>query len=81
MSSALSLTPPRLSPPGEIIIMFEPISLISAWMLLFEPCPMASIVITDPTPMMIPSIVRNPLNLLLLSAFSAILNRFPKFMA
>ena len=29
-------------------------------MLRFDPCPMASIVMTDATPMMMPSIVRNP---------------------
>ena len=81
MSSALRRTPPLMSSPGWIIIMLDPISLISAWMLFFEPWPMASIVMTEPTPMMMPSIVRNPLNLLLPSAFRAILNRLAKFMA
>ena len=37
---------------------------------------MASIAITDATPMMIPSIVKKPLNLLFESAFSAIFIRF-----
>ena len=61
--------------------MLEPISLISAWMLRFDPWPMASIVMTDATPMMMPSMVRNPRSLLLHSALKAILKRFAKFMA
>ena len=79
MSSALSCTPPRRSPPGWTMIIFDPISLISAWMLRFDPWPMASIVMTDATPMMMPSIVRNPRSLLLLSALTAIRNRLVKF--
>ena len=55
--------------------MFDPISPISAWMLLLEPWPMASMVMTDATPMMMPSIVRNPRSLLLPSARTAILKR------
>ena len=54
-----------------IMIMFEPISLISAWMLFFEPWPMASMVMTEATPMMMPNMVRNPRSLLLLSALTA----------
>ena len=61
------------------MIMLEPISLICAWMLRFEPCPMASIVITEATPIMIPSIVRKPRNLLLASARTAIFIRFVPF--
>ena len=80
MSSASSRTPPRMSPPGWIMIMFEPISLISAWMLFFEPWPMASMVMTEATPMMMPNMVRNPRSLLLLSALTAILNKLAKFM-
>jgi hypothetical protein len=45
--------------------MFDPISLISDWMLFFDPCPMANMVMTDATPMMIPNMVRKPRNLLL----------------
>ena len=81
MSSGLSLTPPLRSPPGWIIIILDPISLICAWMLRLDPWPMASIVITAATPIMMPSIVRNPRNLLLLRAFTAILKRLPIFIA
>ena len=48
-------------------------------MLRFEPCPMASIVITEATPMMMPSIVRKPRNVLLASARTAIFIRFVPF--
>jgi len=34
--------------------MLEPISEICAWILFFDPWPMASMVMTDATPMMIP---------------------------
>ena len=40
---------------------------------------MASIVITEATPMMMPSIVRKHRILLLFNALNAILNRFPIF--
>ena len=80
MSSASSLTPPRMSPPGCTMIMLEPISLISAWMLRFDPCPMASMVMTDATPMMMPSMVRKARSLLLPKALNAILRRLPMCM-
>ena len=73
-------TPPRRSPPGCTMMMFEPISLIWAWMLRFEPWPMASIVMTDATPMMMPSMVRKARNLLLARARRAILKRLVPFM-
>ena len=75
MSSELWRTPPRISPPGCIIIMFEPISEICAAMLSFDPWPMASIVMTEATPMMMPNIVRKQRSLLLPRALMAILNR------
>ena len=40
---------------------------------------MASMVMTDATPMMIPNMVRNPRNLLLAKARSAILIKFVPF--
>ena len=61
--------------------MLEPISEICAWMLFFEPCPMASIVMTDATPMMMPSMVRNARSLLLFKARKAILKRFVPFIS
>ena len=61
------------------MIMFEPISEICAWMLFFEPWPMASIVMTEATPMMMPSMVRKARNLLLERARKAILNKFVPF--
>ena len=76
IDDASCLTPPGpLSAPGLIIIMFEPISAMFACMLFFEPWPMASIVITDATPMMMPRAVRNDLILLAAMARRAILNK------
>ena len=72
-------TPPRRSPPGCIMMIFEPISAICACMLRFEPWPMASIVMTDATPMMMPSIVRKARILLFARARRAILKRFVPF--
>ena len=60
-------------------VAFDPISAICARMLRFEPCPMASMVMTEATPMMIPNIVRKHRILLLLSALSAILVRLVRF--
>jgi len=48
-------------------------------MLFFEPCPIASIVMTDATPMMMPNIVRKARSLLLASARKAILKRLVPF--
>ena len=80
MSSALWRAPPGpLSSPGCIMIMLEPISAICFWMLTLEPWPMASMVMTEPTPMMMPSMVRNDRILLAAMALSAILNRLKKF--
>ena len=61
--------------------MFEPISDICALMLFFDPWPMASMVMTDATPIIMPNMVRKHLILLLLRAFNAIFRRFPKFMS
>ena len=68
-----------MSAPGWIMIMLEPISLICAWMLCFDPWPMANIVITEATPMMMPSMVRNPRSLLLANARIAIFSKFAAF--
>lgn len=46
-----------------------------AWMLRFEPWPMASIVMTDATPMMMPRAVKNDRILLAPMARRAILNK------
>jgi hypothetical protein len=48
-------------------------------MLVFEPCPIANIAMTDATPIIIPSIVRNERDLLLARARRDILNELPKF--
>ena len=76
MSLALSRTPAPRSNFGWIMIILEPISEICARILRFDPCPMASIAMTAATPMIIPSMVRNPRNLLLVSARSAMRTRF-----
>jgi len=60
--------------------MFEPISDICCWILFFEPCPMASIVMTDATPIMMPSMVRKARSLLFANARRAILNKLVPFM-
>jgi hypothetical protein len=78
--SETELEAPRLTPPrrwklGMIITMLVPMSDISSRMLLLEPSPMASMAITDATPMMIPSIVSKALSLFLTSARMAILNK------
>ena len=63
------------------MMMFDPISEICFCMLTFEPWPMAIMVMTDATPIIIPSMVRNALILLLMSARKAILKRFVKFIS
>ena len=59
--------------------MFDPISEICAWILLFDPCPMASMVMTEATPMMMPNMVRKARNLLFARARKAILKRLVTF--
>lgn len=61
------------------MIMLEPISEICLRMLLFDPCPMASMAMTEATPMMIPSAVRKERSLLAAIALNAILKRFIVF--
>jgi len=53
-----------------------PIDEISFLILCLEPSPMASMAITEATPIIIPSIVRKALSLFLTSARIAILNKF-----
>ena len=69
-----------MSAPGEIMIMLEPISEMLAWMLRLVPCPMASMVMTDAMPMMMPRAVRNDRVLLAAMARRAILKRLAMFM-
>src|SRR3990167_5550220 len=65
-----------MSAPGRTVIILDPILEICFLMLSFEPSPMASIAITEATPIMIPSIVKKVLILLSTMAFQAILNKF-----
>ena len=75
MLEPLWRTPPKRPLPGLTMIMLEPICPISARMLCFEPLPMASIAMTEATPMMMPSIVRKQRILLLSSALMHILSK------
>ena len=61
------------------MITLEPISEICARMLCLEPCPMASIVMTDDTPIIMPSIVRKQRNFLLFNERNAICIKFFQF--
>ena len=58
---------------------FDPISEICAWMLRLEPCPIASIVITEDTPIIMPSIVKKQRNLLFFNERKAICIKLPQF--
>jgi hypothetical protein len=60
---ATDLTPPLLCAPGWIMIRFDPIDWICSEMEAWEPCPIATMAITDPTPMIIPKTVRPDLTL------------------
>src|SRR5216117_2920324 len=62
-----------------MVIMFDP--MLDNWscILFFEPCPMATMAITAPTPMMIPSIVRKARNLFRCNARNAIRKRLKSF--
>jgi hypothetical protein len=70
------LTPPRRCILGMTITIFVPIDDICPRIFCFEPSPIASIAITDATPIIIPSIVRKALSLFLIKARIAILNKF-----
>ncbi len=61
------------------MIMLVPICAMLALTLSLEPWPIAIMMMTAATPMMMPSIDRNERNLLLATALSATLNRFMKF--
>jgi hypothetical protein len=52
------LTPPEVVEPGRTIRRLLPMLAICSEILLLAPVPTASIVMTAPTPIMIPSIVR-----------------------
>src|SRR3954465_10389939 len=49
--------PPRFTEPDPTINRFDPIAAIWSWICLFAPLPIATMAITAPTPMMMPSIV------------------------
>ena len=65
-------TPPVEKLPALTMIMLVPADLTRSSMVVRAPVPSATIVMTAPTPMIIPSIVRMVRILLRLSAFSAI---------
>src|ERR1051326_8597536 len=76
--SVTALPPPKLMPPlrwllGRTLSTFVPILAVCSFVAWEAPCAMAIIVITAPTPMMIPSIVRKERSLLDASACSATL--------
>ena len=75
MAEGSCRTPPRMSAPGEIMIMLLPISAMLACMLRLLPWPMASMVMTEATPMMMPRAVRKERILLAKMARMAILKR------
>jgi hypothetical protein len=70
------LTPPRRWKLGITISRFVPIFDISFRIFCFEPSPMASMAITEATPMIIPSIVKTALRRFLTNARMAIINKF-----
>ena len=74
-------TPPILMVPGMTKSILEPMLAIWSWMLFFDPWPIASIVITDATPIIIPSIVRNERILLRFNALIATFKRFRGFIS
>jgi hypothetical protein len=65
-------TPPCEKLPALTIIMLVPADFTRSSIVVLAPVPSATIVMTAPTPMIIPSIVRMVRILLRLSAFSAI---------
>ena len=69
-----------MSAPGRIMMMLVPICEMFWRMLSFEPWPMAIMMMTAATPMMMPSMERNERNLLLAMARRATLNRLIIFM-
>lgn len=75
MEEASCRTPPRMSAPGLIMIILDPISEMLLWMLFLVPWPTASIVITDAMPMMMPRAVRKDRILLAAMARRAIFKR------
>ncbi len=64
-------TPPDMKLPALTLIRLVPADLTCSSIVAWAPRPSATIVITAPTPMIIPSIVRMVRILLRLSAFSA----------
>ena len=76
MAEGSCLTPPRISAPGRIMMTLVPIWLIFRRTLSLEPWPMAIMMMTAATPMMMPSMERKERNLLLLMALMATFNRF-----
>ena len=76
MLEALWRTPPKLPLPGCTMIILDPICPISSRMLCLDPAPMASMEMTEATPIMIPSMVRKALILLFVRALKAIKIKF-----
>src|SRR6185437_10222321 len=77
---ASSRAPAEILLLGRMMIIFDPIPLRALWMLCFDPWPIATMAITAPTPMMIPSMVRKARSLLRCSAFNAIRRRLKRLM-
>jgi hypothetical protein len=74
------MTPPRILEPGLMLITLVPIADISSLIPDLEPSPIAIMVITAPTPMMIPNMVRNVLDLFKRMERHAIFTRLVIFM-
>src|SRR5260221_592150 len=66
--------------PGKIMMKFEPRALIVSWIDFDAPLPMATTMMTQPTPITMPSIVRNERSLLREIAFNPTTVMLPKRM-
>ncbi|MNH45374.1 hypothetical protein D3C79_1077930 [compost metagenome] len=64
-----------------MVIIFDPMLDNEALILCFEPSPIDIIVMTEATPIMMPSIVNKALNLFLCKASNASLIKFDIFMS
>src|SRR5690349_10535077 len=74
------LTPVVFAAPGVMTIMLVPRLLICASILPLAPCPMATMTMTAPTPMMMPSMVSRVRILFLRMLFPAMLMSLLAFM-
>ncbi len=73
--------PPMLAAPGKTTSTFVPSAWICCSILCWAPCPIATIAITAPTPMITPSIVSKDRILLRFKEWSATRNVSRKFIA